>query len=135
MDPILFAPRFYGLTTGADKFVETLQRHVKDNLIQIDFKVKRNILPKFETTTKLAPLIVYWLEQKKMKPAELARRMNVSPAFISLLANGKTGLSIGALERLIQSLDISPATFFSVVWDKTSFAKPIPISKEVKKAV
>ncbi len=79
----LLTPGFYGLTTRTNEGIESFQRHVKDNLIQIDFKVKQNRMPKFGQTIKLAGLVSYWIETLKITQAELARRMNVSPSNIS----------------------------------------------------
>ena len=137
MDIMLSTPRFYGLPSGTDEIVEPLQSHVKHNLIQIDFKVKRNFMPgsrpRFPSTRKFGPLIDYWMGIRQINAAELARRMDVTPAFISMILNNKAGLSIGALEALIKALELEPETFFSVASKFTDFAKRKPTAEEIKK--
>lgn len=133
MNSILGTPILYGHSARPDELVKLSQSHVKDNLIQVDFKVKQNRMPKFSSTYKLGPLISYWMDFRGINNAELARKMGVKPPFISIILHNKSGLSIGALEALIQALNIEPETFFSVTSKYTAFAKPKINSQEKKK--
>lgn len=132
MNPFFYTPRFYGSSLISQELIECLQGHVKHNLIQIDFKVKHYFMPKAETTTKLAPPISYWIDKSGMTRTEIARKMDVSLSFISMVEHGKSGISIGKPEALIRALDISPMVFFAEA-GRTEFAKPKILPQEAEK--
>ena len=48
----------------------------------------------------------------KLTQEQLAENLEVSPQYISLIENGKTGFSINLLFDIARELDISPRTLF-----------------------
>jgi DNA-binding XRE family transcriptional regulator len=107
----------------AFKFQELFQSHVKHSLIQVDFKVKKNRMPKFKSKGKLGPVVAYFRNKAGMTEDQLAEKMGVSKTLISRVENGETGLTDGSLDALLIALDVTGPDFFARVWTMTDFGR------------